>query len=275
MAPKTILVMGGASGCVANIVREHLAANKKKYRVVVAGRTAPVSGTEFVHFDLFESDHDEFIQSLATNYGPIHAVVNCVSTGGKLSYDTTLIPMLNYVSANLMVALATQLDATLVHMSSLKVGTPEDTSTKSMSRPLVWRGPRSPYAWSKLAAEQKLLLSDLKDMSFIRIGLMDSVHGKKFYTRVRTYVNFPVTITKEEDLCAAIEEAIVAKGRHTISVKSHKEGNGEFYSRMAGGRWCFPGMPVWLFNFVFGHLLPTKLIDYCDPTGDFTYRLPF
>ena len=67
----------------------------------------------------------------------------------------------------------------------------------------------------------------------------------------------------------------MAKGRHTISVKSHKEGNGEFYSRMAGGRWCFPGMPVWLFNFVFGHLLPTKLIDYCDPTGDFTYRLPF
>ena len=204
-AGKTILMLGGGSGCVANIICDCLTDLDNDYKVVVAGRTKmePRNGTEvdFIPFDMYEEHaSDGLIKTVTEEFGDVSAVVNCISTGGKISYDTTEIAYKNYVSVNSMVNLAKGLDASLVHMSSMKVGNPEDFSPAQIEGKPAWRGARSPYAWSKLAAELKLTTSDVKNMSFIRIGLMDSPHALKFYTRVRAYCDFRVTVTKEKDL---------------------------------------------------------------------------
>ena len=157
-----------------------------------------------------------------------------------------MIAMLNYVSVNSMIHLAKTFNSTLIHMSSLKVGSSEDFNPAC---DFLWRGPRSPYAWSKLAAELKLLSSDLNNISFIRIGLMDSIHAKKFYQRVRACVNFKVAVTQEKTLQDAIEEAIVAKGRKFKTCDYDLVDNLPFYRRMSG-RYFLLIFPVWFFNFV-------------------------
>jgi len=278
MAPSTVLILGGASGCVANIIIDRLMSDKKKYTCVVAGRSAPWArdGREvaFIKYDIFEKGSTEkLIATVERDFGKCSAIVNCISTGGKVSYDTTKIAYLNYCSANTLVHLATELKATLVHMSSLKVGNPEDFDHESLEGMPPWAGARSPYAWSKLACELKLTTSTLKDYSFVRIGLMDSEHAKKFYTRVRAVCNFKVKVTEEDDLQEAIETAIKAKGRHIVSVDAHPEDNYTFYRRMSG-RSCLFVCPVGAFNWFFGNMLPTKMIDYVDPTHNFEYKMP-
>jgi dTDP-4-dehydrorhamnose reductase len=278
--PKVVILMGGGSGCVSNIIADRMMAKPDKYYLIAVGRT-PMEDREgkrvpFIKYDLFvKGQLDSLIQSLREMSGDMEvaAVINCISTGGKLSYDTTKIAYLNYLATNTILHLAKQFSATLVHMSSMKVGTPESSDPYQTEGTPPWKGARSPYAWSKLAAELKLNTSDQKDMTFIRIGLMESEWGKRFYTRVRMYVDFPVAVTQEDDLQNAIEDAIAAKGRHITTCRFTKEMNGAFYKRMSG-RCCLLKMPVTLFNYTFGSFLPTKMIDYVDPTHDFTYMLP-
>jgi hypothetical protein len=294
---KVVLMCGGGTGCVTNIICDRLMSKSDDYFLIVAGRTPmePRDGVPvpFVKYDIFEEGSTEnLIKSVQyilntqhadyANSGvpkKVTAIVNSISTGGKVSYDTSMIAFLNYVSMNVMVHLSKTFDdATLVHMSSLKVGNPEDFDhtvlEKGVGAQLLWKGARSPYAWSKLAAELKLLSSDLKGMSFIRIGLMESPHAKKFYTRVRAVCDFPVAVTQEAILQNAIEDAIVAKGRHIVACAHQTESNVAFYKRMSG-RWFLFQLPLFLFNFIFGNLLPTKMIDYVSPNHDFKYMLPF
>lgn len=304
---KVVLLCGGGSGCVTNIICDRLMKKSDEYFLIVAGRTpmkdrdgVPVN---FIHFDLFE---ENACGNLIRNVGKllseardgeddgvvpnkVTAIINSISTGGKVSYDTSMIAFLNYVSVNAMVYLAETLGSSLIHMSSMKVGQPDDFNPKVLekkkgeassvnvnneSNAVVWKGARSPYAWSKLAAELKLVSSDLKDMSFVRIGLVDSRHAVKFYTRVRMVCDFPVTVTEERDLQDSIEEAIHKKGRHVTTVKSHVESNYAFYRRMSNRILLFQ-IPVWLFNFIFGSLMPTKMMDYIHPSCSTTYKLPF
>lgn len=286
---KVVVLCGGGSGCVTNIICDRLMEKSaEEYFLIVAGRTPmePRNGVDvpFIKFDLFaENATDNLLESVETllknqpkdNKVPkkVTAVINSISTGGKISYDTTYIAFLNYVSMNAMIHLATKLSATLVHMSSMKVGEPESFDPKVLEGGAIWKGARSPYAWSKLAAELKLMNSDLKNMSFIRIGLMDSEWGRKFYTRVRAVCDFRVVVTAEQDLQDEIEKAIVKKGRHITTVDHHIESNLKFYTRMSG-RWLLFRMPVFIFNFVFGNLMPTKMIDYINPANDTSYKLP-
>ena len=79
--------------------------------------------------------------------GPTNIVINCMSTGGKASYDTTLIALLNYRSLEHVANLSRDVNAKLIQMSSLKAN-----FSPGMD-PSVYNGPRSPYAWSKLAAD--------------------------------------------------------------------------------------------------------------------------
>jgi hypothetical protein len=255
-------------------------ARPDKYYLIVAGRTPMVERDgkvpAFIKYDLFvKGQLHGLMDSINMMKGDMQvaAVINCLSTGGKLSYDTTKIAYLNYLATNVVLHLTKSFNATLVHMSSMKVGTPESQDPFQTEGCPPWKGARSPYAWSKLAAELKLTTSDQKDMSFIRIGLMESEWGKRFYTRVRMYVDFPVAVTQEEDLQNAIEDAIEKKGRHITTCRFEKEMNSAFYKRMSG-RCCLLKMPVWLFNYTFGNLLPTKMIDYVDPEHDFKYMLP-
>jgi dTDP-4-dehydrorhamnose reductase len=278
-SPVNVLVLGGASGCVSNIIVDRLCTKPGKFTVIVAGRTpmAPRDDLvpKFIPYNIFGNGALKGLLESLKDYGDVHAVVNCICTGGKTSYDTTQVAYLNYVAMSVMVELCKALKAKLVHMSSLKVGSPESFDWTSIEQgPAPWTGPRSPYAWSKLAAELKLLNSDLPDMSFIRIGLMDSPHGKKFYTRVRMITDFNVKVTTEEDLQDAIELAIGATGRYTTCVMHHIETNVNFQYRMSGGRWLVLYVPYFLFNFFFAHLLPTKLLDYTDPNSTFDYKLP-
>eukprot|EP00559_Dactyliosolen_fragilissimus_P007053 CAMPEP_0184857182 /NCGR_PEP_ID=MMETSP0580-20130426/2350_1 /TAXON_ID=1118495 /ORGANISM="Dactyliosolen fragilissimus" /LENGTH=255 /DNA_ID=CAMNT_0027352633 /DNA_START=50 /DNA_END=814 /DNA_ORIENTATION=+ len=249
---KAVVVLcGGGSGCVTNIICDRLMRKSEEYFLIVAGRTPmpprDEKSIDFIHFDIFEQNAGENlineINKLIGTKGiacgvqnKVSAVINSISTGGKISYDTTKIAYLNYVSVNFMVNLAKSLNCALVHMSSLKVGQPENFDPTQLESEPAWRGARSPYAWSKLAAELKLLNSDLQDMSLIRIGLLDSLHAKKFYTRVRVVCDFPVTITEEKDLQNTIEKAIHAKGRHIVTVEHHVESNLQFYRRMSN-RW--------------------------------------
>lgn len=276
MGRDFVLVLGGASGCVSNIVVDGLC-DQDKYDVVCAGRTPMKARGDktvtFLPFDIFEKGGTNRLIAAAKKQGSCKAVVNCISTGGKVSYDTTKIAYLNYCAVNAFIHIAKELKATLLHMSSFKVGLPERFNADICEGMEPWNGARSPYAWSKLAAELKLSNSDLEDMSYIRIGLMDSPHAKRFYTRVRATCDFPVKVTDEIDLKDAIFDAVEAKGRHLISVKTHAEQCPAFYKRMSG-RTCIAVFPRWLFDYTFGKLLPTKMIDYCDSSGDFTYALP-
>jgi hypothetical protein len=278
---KVVLLCGGGTGCVTNIICDRLMSKSDDYFLIVAGRTPmePRDGVPvpFVKYDLFEEGStDNLIKSVQYILNTQHAdadsgvpkkvtaIVNSISTGGKVSYDTSMIAFLNYVSMNVMVHLSKSFDATLVHMSSLKVGNPEHFDHTVLEGGALWKGARSPYAWSKLAAELKLLSS----------GLMESPHAKKFYTRVRCVCDFPVAVTQEAILQNAIEDAIVAKGRHIVACAHQTESNVAFYKRMSG-RWFLFQLPVFLFNFIFGNLLPTKMIDYVSPNHDFKYMLPF
>lgn len=279
-APKVVLLCGGGSGCVSNIIADRLMSKVGKYKLIVAGRTPmqPREGKDvpFVKFDIFQKGSLDSLVNEVKQFSDgleIAAVVNCVSTGGKLSYDTTKIAYLNYVSTNALIHLATTLKCNLVHMSSMKVGTPENPSPTQMEGMPPWKGARSPYAWSKLAAELKMTCSDVKDMSFIRIGLMDSPHGKRFYTRVSVTCDFNIAVTQEADLQDAIETAIAAKGRHIVTCPFTKQTNAQFYRRMAGRSWI-PTVPVFCFNYVFGNCIPSKMIDYVDPEHDFAYWGP-
>lgn len=272
-----VLILGGGSGCVSNIIVDRLFLYPDKYNVIVAGRTpmVPRNGGEvcFHKYDIYvEGSLQQLIDNLIQHWKTIDTVVNCIASGGKLSYNTTQIAYLNYVSVNTIVHIAKTFNATLIHMSSLKVGSPEDFDFRAVEKCSPWLGPRSPYAWSKLAAELKLLNSDLQNVTLVRIGLMDSKHGLKFYTRVRMICNFNVKVTFEKDLQDAIELSISSKGKHTVNVEHHIEQNVAFQRRLSG-RTFLLRCPLWIFNFIFGRLLPTKMLDYVDPQGSFEYCL--
>lgn len=274
---KNVLVLGGSSGCVSNIAVDYLS-QSNEYRCLSAGRSAFTDRGDatptFFYYDVFDvGGTDRLLKNLRESNNTVHAIINCISTGSKISYDTTMIAQLNYVSLNAVIYLASELNATLIQMSSLKVGSPESTDPYQLEGTSTWLGARSPYAWSKLSAELKLMNSKLKNYTLLRIGLMDSPHGKKFYTRVRTVCNFQVNVTEEEDLYESLGLALENRGRRVCNVVSHPESNLSFYKRMSN-RWCLLPIPVWLFNFTFGRLLPTKMIDYVSPTCDFSYAVP-
>ena len=57
-APKVVLLCGGGSGCVSNIIADRLMSKVGKYKLIVAGRTPmqPREGKDvpFVKFDIFQ-----------------------------------------------------------------------------------------------------------------------------------------------------------------------------------------------------------------------------
>jgi len=274
---QNVLVLGGSSGCVSNIAVDYLTSSDK-YTCLAAGRSAFVSRNgvlpAFYHYDVFEvGGTQRLLDQIQKDQITIHTVINCISTGSKVSYDTTMIAHLNYVSLNAVIHIASTLGATLIQMSSLKVGSPESKDPLQLEGNPHWLGARSPYAWSKLAAELKLMNSTLADYSLLRIGLMDSPHGKKFYTRVRAVCDFKVKVTREKDLYDAFGAALQEKGRRVCNVHSKCESNMAFYKRMSNRDFLLP-VPLGLFNFVFGRFMPTKMIDYVDPSYDFSYAIP-
>jgi hypothetical protein len=277
MVQQNVLVLGGSSGCVSNIAVDFLTSSKE-YTCLAAGRSPFVASggitPTFYQYDVFEEGGTQcLIDTLKKNHGTIYAIINCISTGSKVSYDTTMIAQLNYVSLCAVIHIASIFQAKLIQMSSLKVGSPESNDPFQLEGKPNWLGARSPYAWSKLAAELKLMNSNLENYSLLRIGLMDSPHGQKFYTRVRAVCDFKVTVTTEEDLHESFCEALINDGKRVCNVLSHSENNVSFYKRMSN-RWCLLHMPVSLFNFIVGRCMPTKMIDYVDSSFDFSYVIP-
>ena len=96
---KVILLCGGGSGCVTNIICDRLLGgeNKDDYMVIVAGRTPMKQRSDdvipFIFFDLLEEDAignlvkdiKHLLKKLCwkdgVSIGKIDAIINCISTG--------------------------------------------------------------------------------------------------------------------------------------------------------------------------------------------------
>ena len=268
---EIILLLGGGSGCMAQIVADTLI---DKCNLVVAGRT-PIKDTfDFIKFNVLESNATKkVLDVIQTKKYKVKTIINCVSTGSKVSYDTTKIAHLNFMFINLVIHLTNELSANLIHISSLKVGNILSSSPNEIYDHRVYSGPRSPYAWSKLAAEFKLYNSNLNNFSIIQIGLIDSIkHAKKFYSRVPLCTNHKLKVTKvadfEEDLMASLDKT----GRRIVRSKYNEEISYKFCKRMSNKKFMFT-MPSFLYNFFLGRMMPHKGLDYISPGSETSYLL--
>ena len=272
---SNVLVLGGASGCVSNIVVDYL--SKAKCKFITAGRTEydprPNTTIPFLKYDIFEENSTEKLIAFAKKHN-INCIINCICTGGKLSYDTTKIGFMNLAYIDTIVHIAKSLTARLIHFSSLKVG---DISVDPyrLEKESYWTGPRSPYCWSKYAAELRLLSANYFPLTVIRIGLVDSVHGKKFYTRNVMLGDNMVNVTMESELYDMLNESMKNTDNKSIKYVNSvpvQMKDSEFGSSFSNSMYI--SLSHKLLDLFANKMLPTKILDYVSPQSSSVYLGP-
>ena len=260
---KTVLVLGG-SGCLANVLCEHFSDNGK-YKVYFAGRNKPLNmskDSKFIYYDMFDDKTYNDLKQLKS----VDVVINTIGTAGKLSYDTTKIAQMNYLITFNLIDLAKHYKCSIIHVSSYKVG--DTTRDEPITSNEIWRGPRSPYAWSKLAAENNLLQSKVRNVSLIRIGLLTSKHAAKFYASPMAFDGY-VNVTTQEDFIISVQQALKSSGTCVIGSHITKTKCIEYHKSMYGNRWELV-LPTCFFKIITSYL-PHKMLDYADP-DEHTYE---
>lgn len=265
-----ILVLGGGTGCVSNIVVDYLLATKCNF--ITAGRTPYKKETRITHikYDIFENGSTDKLISVSKS-SKINCVINCICTGGKLSYDTTKIAFMNLAYVDTIVFISRQLNASLIHFSSLKVG---DISFNPyrVEQERAWFGPRSPYAYSKYCAEMRLINANYTPLTILRIGLVDSDHGQKFYTRWNVVSDNIVNVTSVSELYKMLNEALCNTNRRKIGFinsVADKRTSCDFVASFSDDIYFYA--PHQLFDLFVNRCLPTKGLDYVSPNSSSEY----
>ena len=267
---SNILVLGGGTGCVSNIVVDYLI--KTKCNFITAGRTPYEKDSKIIHFkyDIFEKGSTDNIIEFAKKNN-INCVINCICTGGKLSYDTTKIAYMNLAYIDTIVFISKKLNASLIHFSSLKVGDISDNPYR-VEQEKVWFGPRSPYAYSKYAAEMRMVNSKYYPTSVLRIGLVNTEYGEKFYTRVKLVTDTIVNITSENEIYEMLNEAISNINKTDIlyiNSRPDKKIATDFMTSFSDGLYLY--VPHQVLDFFINRCMPTKMLDYVSPNSSSEY----
>jgi dTDP-4-dehydrorhamnose reductase len=267
---SNVLVLGGGTGCVSNIVVDYLI--KTKCNFITAGRTPYEKDKKIIHFkyDIFEKGSTDEIIKFAKKKN-INCVINCICTGGKLSYDTTKIAFMNLAYMDTIVFISKELNASLIHFSSLKVGDINNNPYR-LEKEHVWYGPRSPYAYSKYSAEMRLINSKYYPMSVLRIGLVNTKYGEKFYTRFNVVSDNIVNVTSETEIYEMLNKAICNKNKNEImyiNSSPDKCMSKDFITSFSNDLYLY--IPHQLFDLFVNRCLPTKGLDYVSPNSSSEY----
>jgi dTDP-4-dehydrorhamnose reductase len=265
-----ILVLGGGTGCVSNIVVDYLL--KTKCNFIVAGRTPHEKDSEIIHFkyDIFKKGSTDKIIKFAKKNN-ISCVINCICACGKLSYDTTKIALMNLAYMDTIVFISRQLNASLIHFSSLKV-CDINFNPYRLEQEKCWFGPRSPYAYSKYAAEMRLVNSNYYPTSVLRIGLVDTEYGEKYYTRFSMVSDNIVNVTSENEIYEMLNKALCNTNKNEIlyiNSNPDKRVSSDFTTSFSDDIYFL--VPHQIYDFIFNRCLPTKLLDYVSPTSSSEY----
>jgi nucleoside-diphosphate-sugar epimerase len=264
-----VLVLG-TSGCLANILYDYFSKHKDDFNIYMAGRNKPFNlknEKQLIYYDMF----DEKTYNNLKKIKKIDVIINTIGTAGKLSYDTTKIAQMNYLITYNLIDLAKFYDCKIVHVSSYKVG--DTTRNTPIKTDEIWRGPRSPYAWAKLAAENNLLHSNIQNVVLIRIGLISSNYAAKFYAPRVSFDGY-VNVTQEKDFIKSIKKSlnVQTKGKEIIGSKIKKEKCLDYHKSMYGDRFEIV-LPTVFFKIITSYL-PHKMLDYADP-DEHTYEYGF
>lgn len=239
-----LLVLGGNGGVVNSLVPFFDA------DTIIAGRKIPaVTGSyEFVSGDFLEEPGllIDKIQSVRT-------ILNCIGYAGSDLGKYAL----NLTSLKSIVSLASHFKCRIIHLSTIKCDHSAFFEKSRQPSPI----PYSPYAWSKLAAEQYLEMH-WPDCSVLRMGFLNSRHCLQYYDHYRLLSAERVQIVTTDDLWQIIANERNESGFRVVKAASYRQSLVAFVRELTGKTFIFSA-GTGLISKLFG-LTSSKILDYCD-----------